>query len=178
MLEQDFQKIFHCCTSHGWLTEDEARLLVAYVEKCPVGDIVEVGCYMGRSAMLLSQLGRMLHCVDPWDNSFSTDFGGDEIYRRCKENVLSVATSPVSFDRKRVEDWTPVPAAFVYLDGDHTEQGTRSQIIKTFQCNPAYIGVHDIADKGEGRIVREVAESLLGPALAIVGRLGIWRANS
>lgn len=178
MNELKFQRAYDVITSHGWLTQEEAKFLIDTAEKTS-GDIVEVGCYMGRSAMLLAHLGRPLHCIDPWDNNFSSDYTGDEIFKRFNENILSLGALGflVKPYRMRVEDWPPVPAGFVYLDGDHTRAGTEAQISTAFLCGSDYIAIHDIADGGDGLVIKQVATEMLGHDFELVGRLGVWRVN-
>jgi hypothetical protein len=168
----DFLEAFERCTSHGWLTIAEARALF-FAAKGTEGPMLEVGCYLGRSAMLLAQLGRPLYCVDPWADGFSTDFTGQQMFDRFKENLAPWPN--VIQCRQRIEDWEPRPMQFVYLDGDHTKEGTEAQTDKALQCSPSIIAIHDLANDGEGRIVAEVAHCLLGTPDIHVERLGIWR---
>lgn len=170
----DFDVAFERCTSHGWLTKPEAELLVRAAQDTS-GDIVEVGCYQGRSAMLLAQLGRTLHCVDPWDDS--NDMKGDAVLAKFLENMNRIRPHRLTYQiyPYRVEDWTPVPAGFVYLDGDHTYKGTKAQVLKALECRPQAIAAHDVNDSGGGLEVKEAMLETLGPWNERVERLAIWR---
>lgn len=170
MTTREFIDAFSRVTSHGWLTWEEGLLLVDYAERTR-GPIVEVGSYMGRSAMLLGSLGRRLYCVDPWDNAFSSDYPGDEVLRRFKENVRGLDVIPV---RCRVEDWEPVPAEFVYLDGDHAYSGSFAQAKQALRCRPVYVAAHDVGDSGGGLDVRRAMVEVFGTPRERLGRLAVW----
>jgi len=167
---REFIDKFQRCTSHGWLDWDEAILLVAYAELTE-GPIVEVGSYFGRSAMLLGQLGRRVYCVDPWDDFFSTDMKGEQIYQRFLANTKGLDVVPV---RTKVELWQPVLAEFVYLDGDHSYQGTVNQIRAAKACRPRYVAIHDVAEDGGGAQVRKAAVDTLGMWKERNGKLAVW----
>jgi hypothetical protein len=178
---RQFIDAFGRCTSHGWLTCEEALLLVSWAELTK-GPLVEIGSYQGRSAMLLAQLPadegglvhRLLYCIDPWDDAFSTDLNGDAIFSRFKANVASIPSAVVLPIRTRVEDWQPIPVEFVYLDGDHSPNGTRAQVKKALGCDPKVIAIHDVNDSGGGVQVQRAAVELLGPWKERLGSLAVW----
>lgn len=177
MTEAEFRAAFDRLTPHGWLSEPEARLLVKAAEET-TGDIVEIGSYMGRSAMLLACLGRTLWCVDPWADGFHSELTGDQVYGRFIVNVSRLppaALKLVKTCRMGIENWLPVPAGIVYCDGDHSYQGTRNQIFKAKACAPTRIAVHDVNDDGEGAEIKRACLELLGPWHERVERLAVWR---
>jgi hypothetical protein len=169
----DFRRVFDILTPHGWLTVGEALLLIDYADRTK-GPIVEVGSYYGRSAMILASLDRPLVCVDPWENEFSAPVPGDEVLRHFRENLSLVPNAAVTVARKRVEDWQSVSAGFVYLDGDHSYEGTLAQVRKALRCNPDVIAVHDVNDDGGGVEIKKAALTLLGPWTERVERLAVW----
>ena len=174
MTKERFDELFNRATAHGWLSRDEAWMLVTYAERT-VGNIVEVGSYMGRSAMILAGLGRPLYCVDPWDDQFSSDYPGDTIYAQFLENVGSIPECEHVYGiRKRVEDWTPIEAGFVYLDGDHTYRGTKAQIEKALDCSPQIIAIHDYSEVGGGAEIKRAADKLLGQYHMRCDRLAVY----
>lgn len=183
MTTRHFLDAFQKCTSHGWLDWDEALLLVAYADATR-GPIVEVGSYQGRSAMLLGQLFvpdyspclyRQIHCVDPWANGFHSEISGDDLFARFKDHIREIPGLQITPHRMRVEDWTPIPSEFVYLDGDHSYEGTVVQIKKALECKPVYIAIHDVNDSGEGKNVKRAAEELLGPWKERLSKLAVWK---
>lgn len=179
MNDQEFQAAYDRCTSHGWLTEEEAKLLIEYAEKTE-GAILEVGTYMGRSATLLAALGRHLYCVDPWDDHFHSDLTGDQIYERFVDNVKHLPSklkNCIFPFREKIEDWIVRPVGFAYLDGDHTPEGTLRQIQVALQCSPDYIAIHDLSDSGAGRLIYDVATEYLGLIEQRVNRMGVWKIH-
>lgn len=168
-----FHSAYNLACANGWLTDNEAWLLVSSADQTQ-GPMVEVGSYYGRSAMVLARLfpSRLLYCVDPWDNNFDTENKGEYIYGRFLDNTAQFTNIiPI---RSKVEDWQPVQAAFVYLDGDHTYQGTFNQITKALLCSPKVIAIHDVNDSGGGKEVKRAALELLGPWKERVERLAVW----
>lgn len=171
-----FFPVYESLTGDGWLTVDEAFLLWNEAGRT-TGDIVEVGCYKGRSSMLLAQTGRILHCVDPWDDSFSSTETGAAVFARFLANIRTtpLGGENVRWYRMKVEEWTPVPAGFVYLDGDHTYEGTVRQIEQALLCRPSGVGIHDVNDRGDGALIKRAALTRLGGWNQRVGRLAVWR---
>lgn len=168
----------------GWLTEPEARVLWEYARRTE-GPILEVGCYKGRSTVLLASLGRPVYCVDP----FAGFDDGDPTGLKTKEAFVSNMIRRghvISFHQaleghediilcpKRVEEWKARPVGFAYLDGDHTYEGTHDQIGKAWECNPKVIAVHDVNDSGGGLDVKRACLELLGPWSHREGRLAVW----
>lgn len=49
----------------GWLSPNEGRLLFDSAKKIPFGIILEVGSYLGKSAVLLAHTGYPVHTIDP-----------------------------------------------------------------------------------------------------------------
>lgn len=136
----------------GWLREIEAKTLYEAAQKTS-GDILEVGCYFGRSSVLLASLGRIVHCVDPFDN-FDSDLSGDEVEQRWLREIKSRNITNVVQYRQKVENWVPRPCGFAYLDGDHTYKGTMDQLSAAFMCGVKLLCVHDVTDEGGGLEVK------------------------
>ena len=171
----------------GWLSKEEAKLLWKWVNLVD-GSVLEVGCYKGRSTILLAATGRAVCTVDPFNNFDSDDPGGMRIYREFYANVLErgvsiavtgegddgPAPSGVTLWRQRIEDWTPRPIGFAYLDGDHTFDGTVAQVKDALACGASVIAAHDVNDRGEGREVKRACLKLLGPWADRVERLAVW----
>lgn len=155
----------------GWLTAEEATLLFKYANQCQ-GDILEVGCFKGRSTFVLAQTGRQVYSVDPFKNFAKADMTGTTILDEFLQNTKSFKN--VSLFVGRIEDWKIGPVGFAYLDGDHTYKGTVSQIKIAKQCNPSIIALHDVNDKGGGLQVKRAALELLGNWIERVGRLAVF----
>lgn len=168
----NYPDIFKTLPSNGWLSYEEGKLLYETAQYTK-GAIVEVGSYFGRSAVLLGTLGREVYCVDPWDDTFDDGLTGQFIFERFLENTADLPNIvPV---RMRVEDWEPFHCEFIYLDGDHTEAGTITQINKAMDCYPKWIAMHDVNDTGQGAVIKRVAINMLGSWVNRVERLAIWK---
>lgn len=169
-----FEDVYGILPVQGWLTRAEARLLWDEARKTE-GAILEVGCYQGRSTVLLASLKRPVHSVDPIEG-FTTDYRPEEIEARFRQNILDRQLEAyVLFHRMRIENWPVRSVGFAYLDGDHTRLGTVNQISVACRCMPKVIAIHDIAEGGDGLAIKEVALDMLGPWDARVERLAVWR---
>jgi hypothetical protein len=155
----------------GWLSKQEAELLWKTAQET-TGDILEVGCYYGRSTVLLAQLDRPLHTVDPFIGFATKDMSGKKAETAWRKNAARFDN--VTLFKMKIEDWESRPCGFTYLDGDHSYVGTCAQIDKARECNPTAIAVHDYASTGGGRHVRKACLKLLGKPRALVGKMAIF----
>ena len=117
-----------------------------------------------------------MYCVDPFDG-FTEDFTGDHIYHAFMKNLFdrNLGDNVMTF-RMKAEDWVSRPqVGFAYLDGDHTADGTRTQIRAARECGAKNIAIHDVNDSGGGLPIKEVALEMLGPWENRVDRLATWR---
>lgn len=174
-----FNDLFHLLPSRGWLTWDEAQLLHQTVEATD-GDILEVGCYYGRSTVLLGTVakasGRHVHAVDPFEGFDDGDPSGEDAAKSIVRTLIDLRLqSTVTIYIQSIEDWVPKPVGFAYLDGDHTYVGTLNQIAKALACGARAIAAHDVNDSGGGVEVRDAALDILGPWSERVERLAVWR---
>lgn len=171
-----FDEVYETLPAAGWLTRPEAELLWRTAPAC-AGPILEVGSYQGRSTCLLALLGRPVYAVDPFDG-FCAELSGDEVYGRLVSNLAHRCLDNVTVFRQRVEDWTPRPCGFAYLDGDHTYEGTENQIAAALRCGAKVIAVHDVNDSGEGQRIKDAALHWLGSWRERVERLAVWEVES
>ncbi len=173
-----FDEAYERIPGNGWLSKAEAELLWTVTTEDNHGKprgvfrVLEVGCYQGRSSVLLAQTGaEAVYCVDPFDG-FHTDYTGDQIEAMWRANTKSYPN--LLLDRCRIEDWKPRKVNVAYLDGDHTYQGTVNQLRVALQCRPETIAVHDVNDSGDGVMIQKAAVELLGPWSERVERLAVW----
>lgn len=171
-----FDEVYRTLPGTGWLTEREARLLFQSVPKEAVGTeaALEVGCYHGRSTVLLASLFRTVYSVDPMDGFDSDDPTGEKTLAAYTANLTNRSISNVEFSRCRIEDWKPRPILFAHLDGDHTYKGTVAQIEKALACGAKIITIHDVNDTGEGVEIKRAALRLLGRWRSRAQRLAVW----
>ena len=145
-----FEEVYETIPGTGWLYKEEARLLWTVASTCE-GPILEVGCYQGRSSILLSALGREVHCVDPFSGFDSDDPTGDITKGKFIKNLQERGIENVRLHRRKVEDWFPMFIfGFAYLDGDHTYEGTLAQIDKAMIAGAKEFCIHDYAQEGGG----------------------------
>lgn len=172
---KSFDEIYETLPGMGWLSRDEAELLWKTVNETQ-GPILEVGCYHGRSSVLLASTGRTLYCVDPFEGFSTEDPTGEETRKAWHRNIDDRGLERhVWLSRQRIEDWQVKPVGFAYLDGDHTSQGTENQIQVAIRCGAAVIAIHDVNDSGDGLHIRDTALRILGPWVARVERIAVWR---
>lgn len=168
-----FEEVFETIPGKGWLSKQEAECLWRWASKVQ-GPILEVGCYNGRSTCLLAATGRPVFAVDPFAGFDSADPNGTETQASFLDALKERGIENVRLYRQRVEDWTPRTVGFAYLDGDHTYQGTLSQIRKALICGTSVVAVHDVNDGGGGLEIKRAATEQLGEWTERVERLAVW----
>ena len=171
-----FDDVYKTLPDAGWLNVDEARLLWRCCQET-VGPILEVGCYKGRSTVLLAATNRIVHCVDPFDN-FDDQLTGDQVEQKYFANLNERGITNVVHWRSKVEDWQPDYGTYglCYLDGDHTYDGTLRQVETALTLNASIIAIHDVNDEGGGVQVKEAALRLLKRQWdERIDRMAVWR---
>ena len=130
----------------GWTRSEEARELARISFLLPAGpNIVEIGCFLGASTILLAGPRRLrgsgvVHCVDPFDcsgDSFSiphyrrilAESGGGPIRCLFERNIRNAGLDPwVQVHQGRAAEiarnWA-TPIDLLYLDGDQSRAGAR-----------------------------------------------------
>lgn len=157
MVHVDFDELFVSLPKDGWLKKDEARLLLDAASSTE-GPILEVGCFHGRSTVLLASLGRLVISVDPFVGFNTLDMGGQETHKAFLANLEERKIDNVSLVISQIEDWAVQPVGFAYLDGDHTYDGTRNQIKAALDGGVSALCVHDWCDAGDGAEIKRAAE--------------------
>lgn len=171
----DFATAYATIPGDGWLTEAEARLL--YSAACyTTGPILEVGCFKGRSTCLLAALGRDMYVVDKF-RDFSDSESAHDIYVAFIRNIASRGFQNVQLYVTDIAEWPVRPVGFAYLDGDHSAEGTEIQIVRALAAGAKVIAIHDVADGGGGKIVRDVAVGILGTLDKRVERMAVWNVS-
>jgi len=173
VMGKHFDRVFASLPTNGWLSYDEAKCLWRYA-RIAKGPILEVGCYHGRSTVLLAALGWRVYTVDSFAGFDSQDPTGSSVEAGFRLNLASRGITNVLLFREKIEDWEPRPVGFAYLDGDHTYLGTLAQIEKALPCGPLAIALHDVNDKGDGREVKRAALERLGMWRERIERLAVW----
>lgn len=170
-----FAKLFDSLPGTGWLTEGEAQFLYSLpISEIEKKDCLEVGCYHGRSSVLLASIFRWVHCVDPFFGFDSKDPKGDHAKKKHSQNMTERGLNNYTLYVEPIEEWLPQPVHFAYLDGDHTYDGTVRQIKAAMAARAKVIAIHDVNDKGEGAMVKDAAVKILGRWHSRCERIGLW----
>jgi len=152
------EELFFSLPSDGWLEKDEADWLAESARNTE-GVILEVGCYYGRSTVLLASLGRRVISVDPFVNFNTCDMSGEVAKQAWRTNMMSRGITNTELFVCKIEEWEGLPIGFAYLDGDHTFEGTVRQIEAALQWNPTEICVHDYDVRQDGLKIKLATET-------------------
>lgn len=133
----------------------DRAFLCRLLETCPDGPVVEVGCLLGGTSVVLAgaceRSGRTLYCVDPWDGG--TDCSGEQNYQTFLERVKGFGPT-VRVIRDRIERTRLLPdgIAFAFIDGSHYSPHPYVDAVKLYPllAPNAVVAVHDSHDKGWG----------------------------
>lgn len=159
------EKVYATLPTNGWLSYPEAELLYAAAQQTE-GPILEVGCYYGRSTVLLASLGRLVVTVDPFENFDSDDPSGGSVHNAFLSNLLAREISNVFLCPQSIETWiSSCTYQFAYLDGDHTYQGTINQIQVALCAGVRSMCLHDYAKSGGGV---EIAKAIMDSPIKMV----------
>lgn len=175
----------YSCYIPGWVQENEAVSLIKTAYDLPPNPvIVEVGSFVGKSAVLLAGARKLrgdgiVHCIDPFDAS-GDDYSTPFYLRVAKRRKMSLEdwfaenmqrtglTAYVKAHKATGQEigrtWS-TPIDMLYLDGDQTPEGAR----ETFDLFIPYLKpggmlvVHNTAERdydpghdGSYRLVKEV----------------------
>lgn len=185
-----FDDVYPTLPNRGWLAEEEARLLWDTARNC-AGDILEIGTYCGRSAVLLASaiastnpsVNRRLFCCDP----FLVGFDGEKTPSQ-KEIVLGTLTAlcrgrlapyvTICWQSEAtLADYWPGPLPLpnmVYVDGDHSYEGTLGAL-RRWASRPCVVAMHDYGQCAEFEGVRRAAGDFgLGSPSARAGSLAVF----
>ena len=97
------------------------------------GDVVEVGCWRGRSTSWIARLcalrGITLHCVDTWQGSsdsfdvaYRSHLQSSDIQAEFRANMTALGAAPIVWSRSSIdaaETFAPESLSLVFLDASH-----------------------------------------------------------
>lgn len=161
----------------GFLTESEARLLGTIAVCTPAdGVIVEIGSFKGRSTVMLGTVAKHyglgpIVAIDPHNfNSLEMEhFRSDAEASTFAEFTKNIEGAGVAdqievrraFSQDVARDWRR-PIRFLWIDGDHSYQGAKTDFDKFFPhvVPGGVVALHDVLHPYTGPI-RVFAEDML-----------------
>lgn len=161
----------------GYLHPMEGRFLYWLAGRVPRGGrAVEIGSFKGKSSSFIAAglpRGARLACVDSWLNDAMPDEPADvlpEFLDNTKEHaaridILRGRSSEVA------AEWTGVQIDFLFVDGDHSYEGCRSDIESwsPFLRRGSWVAFHDSGMAGVASAIRDAA-----PRFSFASRLQAW----
>lgn len=75
----------HASTVDGWLTRDQAQVLLDEAAAVAPGTVVEIGSHQGRSTIVLASSGADVVAVDPFGSGWR--YGSDDTRARFEANI-------------------------------------------------------------------------------------------
>lgn len=187
----------YSCYIPGWVQEREAVALIEASYNLPSDPvIVEVGSFVGKSAVLLAGARKLrgsgiVHCIDPFDasgDSFSVPFYLRVAKRRSirldqwfaenmkRTGISSWVQAYKSTGQEIGKTWT-TPIDLLYLDGDQTPEGAREtyELFVPHLKPGGVIAIHNTAersyDPGHDGSYRLVKETIREPEYTDIYRI-------
>jgi len=172
----------------GWLSEEEGKALYSLARECG-GDAVEIGSMCGRSSLCIAaglHDDAWLDCVDPWDLEWSSldpswTVGPSPYMTEMMtiKDVFNFATRRLNITSHNMLSSTYFidldhQVSMVFIDGDHTYEGVRADIMLALAADIDRIALHDYGDSTHIGVKR-AADELLGGPRGVYGSVAIYR---
>lgn len=142
-----------------------------YVEDSDL-KMIEVGSYAGAGADIFCNTGKVasLWCIDPWlpgydetDEASYTDFTKVEAeFDKVAEKHSSIIHKFKGTLEQFINQNPDVHPDLIYIDGNHTYDGCKTDILNSLKLKPKWISGHDYAGWGLG-VVKAVNEVFTKP---------------
>jgi predicted O-methyltransferase YrrM len=171
----------------GFLTHKEMRFL-ALLAAVPTaeGEILEIGSFKGRSAVLLTKAAAFsspstIFAVDPMTAPSVTDpdlRGESDSFTDFSRNIESAGVADRvkllrTFSTAAAVEWDR-PLRLLWIDGDHTYLGTRADL-EGFQphlADKSIVAMHDVLHEFDGGVRVAMEHILLSPNFGACGFVG------
>ena len=128
---------------HGWFCEANQRNLKYFIEEKKPKVVVEVGVWLGKSAIFMASLldsDAVLYAVDHWKGQYYWENPGDDIlsrlatlYEQFLSNVihkkLTFIIKPVKTSSLEAAQKLDIVADLIYIDASHTEKDVYDDIV-------------------------------------------------
>jgi predicted O-methyltransferase YrrM len=172
----------------GWLPLPEAYLL-RDLAKAVQNDIVEIGCYRGRSTIALCcgamESGRLVHSVDPHRPAtgvYGGKFGPEDrkfYYRNLLASGMAQRAALINLTSAQAGLSWQEPVGLLFLDGDHAYDAIRRDIDiwGAHVVASGIVAFDDASDPagGPSRVIQELVASGAYCTHAIVGKIHALR---
>jgi hypothetical protein len=172
----------------GWLPLPEAHFL-RDLERAAGADIVEIGCYRGRSTIALCcgalASGQLVHSVDPHPSAtgvYGGKFGPEDrevYYRNLLGAGIAKQASLINLTSAQVGQCWQAPVGLLFLDGDHSYNAVRRDIdIWGAHLVASGIAAFDDArdpEGGPGKVIAELTADGRYASFAVVGKIHALR---
>ena len=171
----------------GHLTPREMRFL-ALLAAVPTaeGGILEIGSFKGRSTSILARAaaladGETIHAVDPMTAPSETDpdlRGAKDSLSDFRRNIETMGVSDrvelhQTFSYELAKTWDK-PLRLLWIDGDHTYEGTRLDIegFGPHLVDKGIVAMHDVLHEFDGGVRVMMEHVLLSPNFGACGFVG------
>ncbi len=139
----------------GWLTEAEGMLLMECARTAPVGEVVEVGSYHGRSTVALASV-RPVWAVDPHEGDMGEPTMREPSWEPFLKNIGGLPVTPVR--RRSYEVTWSLPIGMLFIDGMHNYEFVSQDYrhFRPYLVPRALVAFHDYGDSATPDIARFV----------------------
>lgn len=175
----------------GWIPLPDAELLRRLAQRSPA-DIVEIGCYRGRSTIALclgaseaEPGGFLVYSIDPHRRAtgvYGGKFGPEDreaYYRNMLGSGLARQAALINLPSELVGPIWGSPVGLLFIDGDHRYEAVRRdvEVWRPHLLAEGVIVLDDASDVKGGpfRVVRELLESGAFETVEIVGKMHALR---
>lgn len=182
LFHKDWQPEFH----EDWYNPDQALFVGALARTAPEGAIVEIGCWEGRSTVVLAQMvaPRIVDCVDHWqgnpaegdDHPATVAARERNVFKTFHANIDRLTRGNTEHYLMDWRDWITdqtEPIAFLHLDAAHDFASVRDCLlaVKPFLVPGAIL----CGDDGYASDVWRGVTAVFPDAELISGRLWVHR---
>lgn len=159
----------------GWFPESNRRVLAGLIKKHDVRTVLEIGSFLGLSAIWFAQRVEKVTCIDPWEET-ATEANGNNLvetlrrmgtpkdfYHVFLHNIQEFQVADKIIPIRATSESTPLMYPgfltgfdLVYIDGDHSPKGITSDLVIYGEIAQKVLCGDDYADRPEFGVVPAV----------------------